>query len=160
MGVLSKPELLTSKHLLDDFDCGEVALNRWLKQHALQAAAANSARTYVVCDGLRVVGFYALATASILHGELPLKQREGLARHPVPALLIARLGVDLNYQRQGIAGAMVKNALAKALTMQQITGLVALIVHAKSEQAQSFYEALGFEASPATAKLMALYLKI
>jgi hypothetical protein len=57
------PEPLGKHHRLDEFQCGEPALDEWLKRHAPAAQASDSARVFVTTleDGDTVVGYYALA---------------------------------------------------------------------------------------------------
>jgi predicted N-acetyltransferase YhbS len=158
MGKLTGPSALAASHDRTLFSSGEEVLDSWIQIHAETAVAVNSAKVFVVCDGDRIVGYSALATSSILVRELPKSQRSGLPRHPVPALLLGRLAVDLEYRNQGIAKVLVRDAVEKALLIQPMAGLVALIAHSKNEDAKKFYLNLGFEASPATDNLMCLYL--
>ena len=69
------PQALDAKHQLDDFDCGKPALNDWLVRHAMQAQASGSARTCVVVDGDRVVGYFSLAVGQVDATEVPDRVR-------------------------------------------------------------------------------------
>ena len=158
MGKLTGPNPLAEHHKLAEFNSGEVVLDQWVQKYGRLAISAKSAQVFVVCNEDRVVGYSALATSAILYRELPSTQRSGLARHPVPTLLLARLAVDEQYQGQGIARVLVRDAVEKALAIQPIAGLVALVAHAKNESAQAFYLSLGFESSPVTEGLVCLYL--
>jgi GNAT superfamily N-acetyltransferase len=159
MGKLTGPTPLAEHHQVAEFDSGEVALDQWIHNHARAAISANSAQVFVVCDGNQVVGYSALATSYILYRELPSTQRTGLARHPVPTLLLARLAVDENYQGQGIARVLVRDAVEKALSIQALAGVVSLITHAKNQTAKDFYLNLGFVQSPVIEDLLCFYLK-
>jgi len=92
------PERLGSNHVLGDFDCGRTSLNLWLTKHARQAAAAGSARTYVVVDSeqARVVGYHALAAAGVEREAATARVIRGMPRYPVPVVLLARLAVDVS----------------------------------------------------------------
>lgn len=158
MGKLTGPYPLAEHHRLTEFNSGEVVLDQWLQNYARSAISAKSAQVFVVCDEDRVVGFSALATSAILYRELPSSQRSGLARHPVPTLLLARLAVDEQYQGQGIARALVRDAVEKAISIQAIAGVVSLITHAKSQSAEDFYLSQGFTKSPVIENLMCFHL--
>jgi ribosomal protein S18 acetylase RimI-like enzyme len=158
MGKLTGPYPLTEGHILSDFDSGEEVLDLWLQEHARSAISARSAQVFVVCDGDQVVGYSALATSAILYRELPTSQRSGLARHPVPTLLLARLAVDKRQQGQGIATALVRDAVAKAIAIQAMAGVVTLIAHAKNQAAKDFYMSLGFVQSPVIENLVCFHL--
>lgn len=83
----SSPSLLTTDHNLDDFDCGHLTLNDWLKRYAIQNQKANAAKTFVVCQENQVVGYYNLAVGSIEHEVATRRIKKGLARHPIPVMI-------------------------------------------------------------------------
>ena len=62
---LSPPELLSDDHQTDSFDSGESVLHDWLRRRARANQASGASRTYVVCEGTRVVAYYALASGAI-----------------------------------------------------------------------------------------------
>jgi hypothetical protein len=90
---------LTATDRTDAFDCGQAALNQFLQRYALVNQKANSAQTYVCCQGEAVVGFYSLAVGSVDPEAAPSRVMKGLARHPVPVMILARLAVDKVHQR-------------------------------------------------------------
>jgi GNAT superfamily N-acetyltransferase len=159
MGKLTGPTPLADHHQVAEFNSGEVVLDQWVQKYGRSAISAKSAQVFVVCDEDRVVGYSALATSAILYRELPSSQRSGLARHPVPTLLLARLAVDENYQGQGIARVLVRDAVEKALSIQALAGVVSLITHAKNQTAKDFYLSQGFVESPVIEKLLCFHLK-
>jgi GNAT superfamily N-acetyltransferase len=144
------PEPLASSHDVRDFDCGVESLNTWLKKHAAQAAASGSARTYVVTDAKqsRVVGYHAMAAASIVHAEATARAAKGMPRHPIPAVLLARLAVDASVQGHGIGAWLLRDAMLRALSAAEAVGIRILLVHAIDARARTFYERHGFEPSP------------
>lgn len=145
----SAVEKLSASHDIDLFDCGKEPLNRFLQRHALTNQAASSARTYVVCgENLRVVGYYSLAVGAVEHGSAPGRVTRGLARHPVPVMLLARLAVDRSAQGSGLGKALLKDALLRTAQASEIAGIRALLVHAKDDEAKVWYERFDFEASP------------
>lgn len=158
MGKLTGPFPLAEHHSFSEFSSGEDVLDQWIQKYARSAIASKSAQVFVVCDGDRVVGYSALATSAILYRELPSSQRSGLSRHPVPTLLLARLAVDADYQGQGIARVLVRDAVEKAISIQAVAGVVSLITHAKNESAEKFYLSQGFTKSPVIENLMCFHL--
>src|SRR5262245_44183762 len=88
---LNSPMPLDDRHEIAEFDCGVAALNNYLKKFAQQNQRNQSARTYVATRGKRVVGYYSLAAASARREETPARVAKGLAAHPVPVILLARL---------------------------------------------------------------------
>jgi GNAT superfamily N-acetyltransferase len=141
-------EKLRRDHLVDAFDCGQDVLNNWLRKYALQNQGAGSAQTYVgLVDGA-VIGYYSLAVGQVEYEGAPERLKKGLARHPVPVMLLARLAVDKNWQKQGVGRALLRDAVLRTLQAAEIAGIRALAVHAKDEQARRYYEQFDFAASP------------
>lgn len=130
---------------VDAFDCGQAALNQYLKRYALFNQQANSAQTYVCCLGACVVGFYSLAVGSAAPQDTPSRVTKGLAKHPVPVMLLARLAVDVEQQGKGLGRALLKDALMRTAQAADIAGIRCLLVHAKDNAARQWYESWGFE---------------
>ncbi len=146
--VFSPPELLVALHDTQAFDCGVEGLNQFLQRHALTNQANGSARTFVTVVKEQVFGYYSLAAASVEHAAVPARVSKGLARHPIPMLLLARLAVDVRAQGQGLGRSLLQSALLKYLQACEVIGCRALMVHAKDEAAARFYQGYGFEPSP------------
>ncbi len=144
---LRPPERLTSTHELDDFDSGRPQLDQWLRHHAARDAAENGARAYVVCQDARVVAFYCLANAAVLHAGAPGRVGRDLPA-PIPVMVLGRLAVDRRFQGQGLGRALLRDAILRALRAGEIAGVRALLAHAKDERARAFYERSGFVRSP------------
>ncbi|MHB1750770.1 MAG: GNAT family N-acetyltransferase, partial [Acidithiobacillus sp.] len=127
---------LSAADLVDGFNCGQPALNQFLQRYALVSQKANSAQTYVCCQAGVVVGFYSLAAGSVDPESAPPRVMKGLARHPVPVLILARLAVDQNHQGKGLGKALLKDALLRTAQAADIAGIRCLLVHAKDEAAR------------------------
>lgn len=130
------------------FDCGQPALNLFLQRYALVSQKANSAHTYVCCLSGEVVGFYSLVVGSVDPDDAPAWVIKGLARHPVPVMILARLAVGLDHQGQGLGKALLKDALLRTAQAADIVGIRCLLVHAKDDAARQWYGAWEFEPSP------------
>jgi GNAT superfamily N-acetyltransferase len=156
---LKGPIPLEAKHDYSAFDCGVSALNSYLKKFALQNERSQSARTYVAIRGERVVGYYTLAAASARREETPARVAKGLAAHPVPVILLARLAVDVNEKGRGLGTGLLKDALLRTAQAAAIVGCRAVMVHAKNEQAMAFYQRFGFTPSPTDSFRLFLLMK-
>lgn len=150
---------LSAEDDADSFDCGREELNRFLKKFALANQAANAAQTYAVCRGKRVAGFYSLAAGSVAPEHAPARAAKGLAAHPIPVMVLARLAVDQSEQRSGIGKALLKDALLRTAQAANIAGIRAIVVHAKDEEACRWYEQFDFEPSPTDPLQLFLLLK-
>ncbi|HEY3972418.1 MAG TPA: GNAT family N-acetyltransferase [Candidatus Sulfotelmatobacter sp.] len=147
--ALSKVEVISASHDLTGFDCGlHQSLNDWLKRFALVNQKNESARTYIVHRGNSVVGYYSISAGSVSIEEASTRISKGLARHPIPVILLARLAVDKDEQGTGLGKALLKDALARIVQAADIVGARAVLVHAIDEPARRFYEHFGFEPSP------------
>jgi GNAT superfamily N-acetyltransferase len=145
---LSAPQALSEAHVLGGFACGEAALDDWLQRRALSNQFTGASRTFVVIDDAhRVHGFYALAAGAVAHQLATGPVRRNMP-DPVPVLVLGRLAVDRNAQGQHLGAALLQDAVRRATTVSQQTGVRALLVHALHERARQFYLQYGFEASP------------
>ena len=158
-GELSPVHKLSATDITDPFDCGQEDLDRFLKRFALPNQAANAAQTYVTCRANRVVGYYSLAVGSVQPEESPKRTLKGLARHPVPVMMLARLAVDRFEQGAGIGKALLKDSLLRTAQAADIAGIRALVVHAKDDAARRWYEQFDFEPSPTDPLHLFLLLK-
>lgn len=143
---LSAPEKLRADHDLSAFECGEPALDDWLRRRALQNEESGASRTYVVCAGKQVAGYYALAVGAVAHTAAPGRVRRNMP-DPVPVMVIGRLAVHQRFQGRGIGPGLVRDAVLRTLQASDIAGIRAILVHAISERARKFYAECGFVAS-------------
>lgn len=132
------------------FDCGHLALNQFLQKYALVNQKANAAQTYVVCEQgtVTVAGFYSLAVGSVEFSDAAVRVVKGLARHPIPVMLLARLAINRPYQGVGLGKALLKDALLRTAQAADLAGIRAVLVHAKDDAARTWYRSFGFEPSP------------
>jgi GNAT superfamily N-acetyltransferase len=161
MTTLRGPRPLERIDHRDGFHCGVASLDTWLAEHAPSADAAGSARTYVVIDEQqgRIVGYYALTVASLERDEATGRASRGMPRHPIPAMLLARLAVDESAQGEGVGAMLLADAMQRTLVVAEETGIRLLLVHAVNEDAKSFYLHYGFEPSPSDPMNLQLLIK-
>lgn len=157
--ALSGITKLSLGHDTESFDCGKEALNRFLSRFALASQQANSAQTYVAKRGNRVVAYYSLAVGGVDHETVPARISKGLARHPIPVMVLARLAVDHREHGQGLGQGLLRDALRRTAAAADIAGIRALFVTAKDDEAQRFYEHFNFDPSPADPHLLFLVMK-
>lgn len=63
-------------------------------------------------------------------------------------MVLGRLAVHLHWQKKGLGGDLLADAVKRTLQAADIAGVRALVVHALSEEAKQFYERFGFQPSP------------
>ena len=129
-------------HDRSHFHSGEPDLDDWLRRFAGQATRQDSARTYVVCEGIRVVGYYTLCAFQLERGQVPARTRAGA--HPIPAVLLARLAVGQSAQGEGLGAWLLLDALRVSALVADRIGARVMVVHAKHERAAEFYVHHGF----------------
>lgn len=134
---LSAPVPLTAEHDLSAFDCGEPALNDWLRHRALKNESRFS-RTYVVCAGNQVVGYFCISAGSVERGAAPGKVRRN-APDQIPVSVVGRLAVDLDHAGKGLGADLLADALRRIALASQSIGIGAVMVQAKDEVAKRFY---------------------
>lgn len=152
-------EKLRRDHAIDGFRCGQEALDAFLIRHALQSQQAGASTTYVALDGQAVVGFYSLAVGQVAYVGAPERLVKGLARQPVPVMLLARLAVAAGRQGSGLGAGLLKDSLLRTLQAADIVGIRAILVHAKDAAARRFYERFEFMASPSDPLHLLLLMK-
>jgi GNAT superfamily N-acetyltransferase len=155
---IGAPEKLNAGHDLSLFDCGEGTLDDWLRRRALRNEEGAASRTYVVCAGRRVIGYYRLAVGAVAQASAPGRVRRNMP-DPVPVMVLGRLAVDRSFQGRGIGAALLRDAILRTLQAASIAGIRAILVHAISEDAKRFYEWSGFSASPIDALMLMITLK-
>ena len=155
--MLAAPQPLADHHQLADFDSGEPSLDDWLKRRAAKNQANGSSRTYVVCEGETVIGYYCLAAGAIGHAEAPSSVKRNRP-DPVPALVLGRLAIHRDHHQKGIGTALLNDAIRRAIQAAEIAGVTAVMVHAISEQARRFYLSRGFVESPIQPMTLCLML--
>jgi GNAT superfamily N-acetyltransferase len=141
-------EKLARQHVVESFDCGREALNRYLVRYAWLNQQANAAQTYLALAEEEVVGFYTLVVGEVAYADAPQRLKKGLARHPVPIMLLARLAVSTHWQGRRLGAGLLKDAMLRTVAAADIAGIRAMAVHAKDDTAKAFYQHFDFVESP------------
>ena len=135
--LLTAPHPITAAHDLSLFDCGVPVLNDWLRERALKNENRFS-RSYVVCDGARVAGYFCLSAGAVQREAAPGKLRRN-APDSVPVSIIGRLAVDRDCAGQGLGASLLADALRRIAGAAQSIGIAAVLAQAKDEAARAWY---------------------
>ncbi len=139
-------EPIDKKHDRDTFDCGEEALNEFLRRYARKSHELGGAKTFLAIDDAddkTILGFYSLSPASVNYARTPDIIRRGLARHNVPGFRLARLAVDRRLQGRGLGGQLLLAAGRRCLLAAAEVGGVVLLIDAKTERVAGWYASYG-----------------
>jgi GNAT superfamily N-acetyltransferase len=145
---LSRPEPLADAHELNDFVSGVGSLDDWLKRRARANQVSGASRTFVVAENHKVVGYYALAPGAIAVASSVGRFRRNMP-DPIPVAVLGRLAVDRSQQGRGLGRALFRDCALRVAQAADTIGIRGIVVHAISDQAKAFYQALGFDPSPA-----------
>ncbi|NKK75769.1 GNAT family N-acetyltransferase [Rhizobium leguminosarum bv. viciae] len=145
--TLSAPIPLADHHELSEFNSSVPELDDWLRRRARANQAGGASRTFVVCEENRVIAYYALASGAVKQPEAPGRFRRNMP-DPILVAVLGRLAIDQSYQGRGIGRALVRDAGLRLLNAAEILGIRGVLVHAISDDARAFYEAVGFLPSP------------
>ena len=138
--------VLDRHHDRKAFGCGVEPLDRYFREQASQDVKRRATACYVAVELAtgKVAGYYTLAAAGVPLGELPDELVKKLPRYPsVPVARLGRLAVDLAFRGQKLGGALVWDAVSRAIRSE--VAVAALVVDAKDDAAAAFYRHLGFE---------------
>jgi GNAT superfamily N-acetyltransferase len=138
-------EPIGKKHDREAFDCGEEALDEFLRRYARKSHERGGAKTFLAIDDAdnTILGFYSLSPASVDYARTPEIVRRGLARHDVPGFRLARLAVDRRFQGQGIGGQLLLAAGRRCLLAAAEVGGVVLVIDAKNVRVAAWYASYG-----------------
>jgi GNAT superfamily N-acetyltransferase len=140
---------LSGDHDRSRFSSGSAPLDRYFREQASQDIKRRIASCFVAVSVQTrdVAGFYTLTAASIALNALAPEIVKKLPRYPVvPAVLLGRLAVAENHQGKGLGGVLLSDAVLRVARAE--LGVFAMLVDAKDDAAQRFYEHYGFTLLP------------
>ncbi len=141
------PEPLQPDHDSAGFDCGVASLNHWLQRRAPANQVSGASRTFVSCEGRKVVGYYALASSAVVPAAASGRFRRNMP-DPVPVVILGRLAVASSHRGQGLGRALFQDAARRIVRAADAIGIRGMVVHALSDEARAFYLRLGLDESP------------
>ena len=130
-----------------------------MARHARQAQAGGSAKTFVVCESDKVIGYFSLTVGQVDVLAAPERFRKGMGQYPIPVVILARLAVCRQYQGRGIGVGLLQDAVRRTLLIAEQAGVRAMLTHPIDEDAARFYSRFGFIASPLREQQLLLLLK-
>lgn len=140
---------LTQRDNVEGFHSGASDLDQWLTRFAWENQKANNAVTYVITDGERVIGYYAIAMSAVARDAAPQAINPDRRPTQIPCILLARLAVCDSYQGQGLGAILLRDAVVRGVGLSSSIGAAAILIHCRDESAKSFYLANGdFYISP------------
>jgi GNAT superfamily N-acetyltransferase len=155
--ALLAPVLLHAQHQTEQFSCGVASLDAWLKRRALKNQIQGASRTYVACQGDRVLAYYAIASGAVTCNEATGRLRRNIP-DPIPVVVLGRLGIDSSLHGQGLGRSLVRDAALRILQAADVIGIRGMTLQALSDDARVFYEHMGFEPSPLDPNLLMITL--
>ncbi len=138
MSEFTAPRKLERSDTRLGFHSGAEDLDEWIVKYSWQNQEANNAITYVITDGARVVGYYAIAMAAVAKSVAPEPLQKGRPSQ-IPCILLARLAVDEQMGGQGLGWELLRDALLRGVQLSESIGAAAILVHCRDEQAKAFY---------------------
>lgn len=139
-------EPIAQRHDRASFDCGEPALNGFLRRYARQSHERGGAKTFVAVDrgdGKTILGYYSLSPASITFTRVPESPRRGLGHYEIGAFRLSRLAVDRRWQGHGLGGRLLLAAGTRCLRVAEDAGGTVLLIDAMSDRAAAWYASFG-----------------
>lgn len=127
------------------FDCGRPEMDQWFREAAGQQERSGAARTTLAVDeeNAGIAGYFTLVAYRLEPAEAPADMGRK-RRYPIPAVLIARLAVDVGYQGKGVGKIVLFTALERIAETSRALGFEIVVVDALDEDAACFYLKHGF----------------
>lgn len=144
-------EPLHDRHDRTIFSCGVELLDHYLRTQAGQNLKKRVAAVFVATpDSKTIAGFYTLSAHLLNLGDLPAEIAKKLPKYPLlPATLLGRLAVSLDFRGQRLGEFLLLDALRRALAGSKQVASAAVVVDAKDENASAFYRRYDFVSLPA-----------
>ena len=156
-----REEPIARSHDRKAFDCGDPAMNDFVRRFARQSHEQNAAKTFCAIDLIvpaRILGFYTVTPSAIAHANVPPALTRGLAHHEVAGFKLARLAVDRGVAEQGLGGQLLAAAALRCLRIAGEVGGTLLIIDAKGERASAWYA--GYGAQPLQDRPLTLVMSL
>lgn len=139
--------VLSDKHSREHFDCGNTALNKYIKTSVDRDINNRLTRCYVLssCRSSKVKGFYTLSNHAVTIADLPKKfARKMPPGYLIPTILLGRLAVDTKFRGNGFGEFMLIDSMRRSLSAAEISNAFAMVVQYKDKNAKSYYKKFGF----------------
>ena len=145
---MSRFERLSRERDIQSFTSGNTDLDSWLRDAAITADRAGTARVYLWLDDTeRVIGYYAVVPHGIRREDVPSSVGRG-APDVIPGFLLARLALSEELHGQHLGGDLLVEALTTILDAIRLASGRVIVVDAIDDRARGFYEHFGFRSLP------------
>lgn len=157
----SYPQRLASHHNVEDFKCRSAEQTTWLRKYARQADGMGQTRVFIVSPNDSpgaVAAYYAWSMASVAPAETPPRLTKGAGGYPQPVALLARLGVDILHEGQGLGLGMLQDLFARLVGLSDEIGCRGLLIHCENPDAKAFYLHVNADLETSPTSELHLYL--
>lgn len=148
-------ESLMREHQRKFFDCGDEEVTRFLREKAMQDHERDLSRTMVLIDNQespkKIVGYHTLVMTQVRQEEIP-NDRPRITRG-IPVILLGQIGIDQNYQGQGLGDLLLMDVQARTDEISGKVGIRALMLDARNERLAEWYEKHDFIRFPASLRM-------
>ena len=158
--VFRSEHLEIDRHDVGALDSGASELDTWFREQAAGAEARRVARTFVWVESQRpdqVRGYYTLTGHRLVRSALPASVGHGSPAE-IPAVLLARLALDVSLQGtgtgMGMGGVLLADALMRIVTATRTVAARFVVVDDRDEVVAAFYEHYGFRRIPDSMRLV------
>jgi GNAT superfamily N-acetyltransferase len=157
---------LSQSHDVSKFDCGNEQLSNWLRSSAMRGQVQDTGRTFVwipepgseweaVYGANEVLAYFTLSQHLLVSADLGMSKNKlrSLPRQ-LPAVLLAKLALDVRLRGRGLGGVLLATALQRCVLASELAAARFVVVDAIDDQASQFYERFDFEPVPETQRLV------
>ncbi len=135
----------------EGFNCGVERIDNYLTKTALQEHKKYKMRVFVgtLPESFNIVGFYTLTFIvwALEEAQLDAAVKEKFAKtdKPVPAIYLAKLGVDQKHTKKGYGAQLMRDAFNRCIKIAENAAISTLTLQAIDEDKAKWYEKLGFQ---------------
>lgn len=141
---------LNREHDRSQFDCGESAINKFLREGALQDQKLRLSRTSVLIDDLsdpsRILGFHTLIVSMVDQDLIP-NDRPRIKRK-IPVILLGQLAVDKEFQGLNYGNWLLSDVETRIKGIAEIIGVRSVMLDARTEALAKWYGKRDFKRFP------------
>lgn len=144
------------RHDRTGFSCGITSVDNYFRRTANKQARADNIRVFVMAEGARVIGFYALNAHAVRFTDLPPRYARSRPAHgSIPAAFLSMIGVDQEYQGEGVGTDLLVDALVRIVAAADQLGIAVVVLDVldcgdpvRVKRRKTLYESFGFSPLP------------
>lgn len=142
---------ISAAHDLSSFQSSQApevcsGIDDWLRNRALEEHPSRCSTHVCLGPSGEVVGFYSLKMTVVDFSGTSnnLRRRFAEVDSKAPAILLAKMGLDLEYGGNGFGKSLAKRAIKTAVEISNQAACRLLVVDAKTVELVDFYKGFGF----------------